>query len=245
MKNGELILTYAETMQERSLVVRGPRMAGHLYGGLAHQHFAAHFDLFIGGGLGGEGVSFSLGDLPDASFGELGAGEGLRILLLTYAERLEVWYDGELLLGRYVSREVFRAEHYVPVRIAYDRDGLQVHVDRVVLVEDHLIGTWAPQPEWRFGIGARTGEGRTDEHRIDNLWITVGAEVESTSAWLEVASNGQQFTTSRVPFVYNTPHAVSSFYPERGPEHGATQVVISGAGFATARTTSAASAALL
>ena len=71
VKNGELILTYAETMQERSLVVRGPRMAGHLYGGLAHQHFAAHFDLFIGGGLGGEGVSFSLGDLPDASFGEL------------------------------------------------------------------------------------------------------------------------------------------------------------------------------
>ena len=64
VKNGELILTYAETMQERSLVVRGPRMAGHLYGGLAHQHFAAHFDLFIGGGLGGEGVSFSLGDLP-------------------------------------------------------------------------------------------------------------------------------------------------------------------------------------
>ena len=32
--------------------------------------------------------------------------------------------------------------------------------------------------------------------------------------------------------MYNAPHAVSSFYPERGPEHGATQVVISGAGFA-------------
>ena len=42
----------------------------------------------------------SLGDLPDAAFGEDGAGEGLRVLLFTDAERLEVHYDGELLLSR-------------------------------------------------------------------------------------------------------------------------------------------------
>ena len=53
MKNEELIPTYAEPMQERSLT-RGPRMAGQ-------PHFAASFDLWIGQGqplgAGGEGVS--------------------------------------------------------------------------------------------------------------------------------------------------------------------------------------------
>ena len=39
------------------------------------------------------------------------------------------------------------------MRIAYDAHGLQVRVDGVVLLEDLQIGTWAPQPEWRFGIG--------------------------------------------------------------------------------------------
>ena len=212
-------------MQERSIVVRGPRMSGQ-------QHFAATFDLYIGDGLGGEGVSACLGDLPDAAFGELGVCEKKHAQTLAHAERLEVHYDGELLVGRYVARGLFRAARFVPVRIAYDAHGLQVHVGGVVLTHDLVIGTWAPQPTWRFGIGARTGEDRTDEHRIDNLLLVVGAEVESKSAWLEVASNGQQFTASHVPFVYNTPHAVSSFYPERGPELGSTQVVISGAGFA-------------
>ena len=47
VKDGALQLTSAETMQERSLVVRAPRMSGQ-------QHFAATFDLWIGGGLGGE-----------------------------------------------------------------------------------------------------------------------------------------------------------------------------------------------
>ena len=84
-------------------MVRGPRMSGQ-------QHFAASFDLFVGLGLGGEGVSVCLGELPDAAFGEDGQGEGLRVLFLTHAERLEVHYDGELLLGRYVARGNFRRE---------------------------------------------------------------------------------------------------------------------------------------
>ena len=83
VKDGALQLTSAETMQERSLVVRAPRMSGQ-------QYFAAEFDLFVGNGLGGEGVSACLGDLPDAPFGEEGAGEGLRVRLLTYADRLEI-----------------------------------------------------------------------------------------------------------------------------------------------------------
>ena len=224
MKDGALQLTSAETLQERSLVVRAPRMSGQ-------QYFAAEFDLFVGNGLGGEGVSACLGDLPDAPFGEEGAGEGLRVRLLTYADRLEILYDGELVLSREVVHETWRAGHFVPVRIAYDHSGLSVTVDGAVLARHVLLSTWSPQPTWRFGLGARTGEARTDDHHVDNLRLVVGAEVEPTSALLEVSSNGQQFTSSGVPFVFNAPHTVSSFYPERGPVSGSTEVVIRGKGF--------------
>ena len=91
----------------------------------------------------------------------------------------------------------------------------------------------SPRPTWRFGVGARTGEARTDDHHVDNLWLVVGAEVASTSALVEVSSNGQQFTSSRVPFIFNAPHAISSVSPERGPVAGAPGVVIRGAGFSS------------
>ena len=90
---------------------------------------------------------------------------------------------GHDYVGRRVARSVFRAARFVPVRIAYDAMGLQARIDGSVLVQDLLISTWAPQPTWRFGLGARTGEARTDEHRVDNLWPVVGAEAEPTAAW--------------------------------------------------------------
>ena len=216
------------------MVVRGPRMSDHKY-------FAASFDLYIGGGTGGgthgenrtggEGVSVCLGDLPDAPFGESGAGEGLRVSLLTEAEVVEVHYDRELIMRRHVERFRFRAERFVPMRVEYGPLGLSIHVDGFALADQVLLEAWSPLPTWRFGMGARTSE-RTDEHRVDNLRLTVGAEVDPRSALVEVSSNGQQFTASRVPFVYNAPHVVSSFTPERGPEAGSTQVMISGMGFA-------------
>ena len=43
-----------------------------------------------------------------------------------------------------------------------------------------------------------------------------------------MASNGQQFTSTAVPFTFNVVPTVSSFYPERGPTSGSTEVVISG-----------------
>ena len=193
---GWLQLTGPAPMQERSIVVRGPRMSGH-------QYFAASFDLYIGGGTGGgsggenrtggEGVSVCLGDLPDAPFGESGAGEGLRVSFLTHAELLEVYYDRELIVRRPTERSIFRAERFVPARVEYGPKGLSVHVDGIALVHEVLLGAWSPLPTWRFGMGARTGEGRTDEHRVDNLLLTVGAQVDPRSAWVEVSSNGQKF----------------------------------------------------
>ena len=64
--------------------------------------------------------------------------------------------------------------------------------------------------------------------RVDNLELRSGAQVEARGVLVEVASNGQQFSSSRASFVYNAPVAVSSLYPEHGPERGGVQVVVHG-----------------
>ena len=223
---GELWLTRASTLQVRSVVAGAQLMSRH------HRVFSASFKLYIGGGTGGEGLSICLGELPDAPFGEEGAGNGLRIALLTHRERLDIYYSDELLVRRSVPRELFRAARFVSVSVVYGLAGLTVRVDGTLLVHEVMIGAWSPLSTWRFGIGARTGQSRTDEHRVDDLRFGAGADVAAHAVWVEVASNGQQFTSSLVPLVYSAPHVVSSVTPEHGPEGGATQVLVSGASFA-------------
>jgi len=91
-----------------------------------------------------------------------------------------------------------------------------------------VLSTWAPLPSWRFGVGARTGEGRTDEHRLDRVSVRAGAAVAPGSVELEISSNGHQFSSSGVHFAYSPLPVVSSSFPAHGPTSGATQVLISG-----------------
>ena len=222
MSDGSLALTSNEPMQERSIVVNASLLGDRV-------HFEASFDLFIAGDKNvGEGVSVCVGDLPEAPFGELGIGEGLIVRLLTASEKLEVLYDGEPVLERSLPLSLVRVAEGVRVRVAYEPSGLDVQLGDEVVVAGALLSTWSPRSEWRFGIGARTGVDRRDEHRVDNIRLRSGASYEPRSVAVEVASNGQQFTSTAVPFTFNVVPTVSSFYPERGPTSGSTEVVISG-----------------
>ena len=167
----------------------------------------------MGGGTGGEGLSVCVGDLPEAPFDELGAGDGLRVLLLSGAEALEVHYANALVLRSGLARERVRAGREQPFRLTYGRSGLGVQLNGSWLVRDLVIGGWSPLASWRFGVGARTGEGRTDEHRLDNMRLVVAA-VESRASVLEVGP--RQFSSSGIPFVYNAHPVVSSFFPREG-----------------------------
>ena len=51
--------------------------------------------------VGGMGFSLSFGALPDAPFGELGAGDGLRLCFLTTNSTLTAHYSGRYLGNRY------------------------------------------------------------------------------------------------------------------------------------------------
>ena len=133
-------------MQERSIIVHGLHMSGHSY-------FSAHFGLYVGDGTGGEGVSICLGDLPDAPFGDDGAGEGLRVRLLTHAERMEVYYDNEFVVWGALTS--LRLHRFVDIHVAYGASGLEVRLDEISLVQDVVLSTWYPKSSWRFGIGAQ------------------------------------------------------------------------------------------
>ena len=207
--------------------------------------FEARFDLSLGDGGGGEGVSVCVGVLPDAPFGERGVGDGLRVLLLTREARVEVHHGDELVVRVAMRGAALRTGRPVRVAVRYAAEGrasdgaaplegeprgLSVLADGAWLVRDVLLPAWSPHAGWRLGIGARAGVGRPGgDNRVDNLLVGVGAEHQPWPAWVEVASNGQQYSQSAAPFMYTAPPAVSSVYPERGPVDGATQVVVSGA----------------
>ena len=86
--DGELWLTEGGGSVERSFVGELPLLSGWRF-------FEASFDVSLGGGGGGEGMSVCVGVLPNAPFGERGAGDGLRVLLLTRGARVEEPRRGE------------------------------------------------------------------------------------------------------------------------------------------------------
>ena len=228
VREGTLVLTDAMSSEQRSLIVEVPLFAA------LRERFEVRFDLMIrGNGTSGEGVSACIGPLPDVWFGERGAGDGLCVLLLTRVGRLELLYAGVSYRSVQLDMSSLRKGRAVPVLMVYSTDGLGVRVDGLWLVRRQLLSAWSPDASWRFGIGARTGAGADDEHRIDNVRLVSGSAHRAGALSVEVSSNGQQFSLSAVPFTYTAPVVISHIFPERGPASGSTQVMVSGSNMAS------------
>ena len=109
------------------------------------------------------------------------------------------------------------------------RRGLSVQLGGAWLVHELALSPWAPLSSWRFGIGARTGAEAYDEHRVDNVLLVAGSEHAARPVAVEVASNGQQFSSERGGAACTRRRrSVSAFFPERGPQTGSTVVRILG-----------------
>ncbi|MFM8360017.1 MAG: PA14 domain-containing protein, partial [Verrucomicrobiota bacterium] len=171
-QGGEVQLTRNVGSQQGSLVLSPDGVPG--------PGLDVAFELYIGDGSGADGFSFNYGVLPHGSFGEQGAGAGLRVQFDTYpngwaegfddeANTVEVWYANTRLAK--VPGVTLRTASHVPVRIRHDAAGLRVEHNGVTLVENLLIPGWNPQPGWRLGWGARTG-GLSDHHRVRQLVLT-------------------------------------------------------------------------
>jgi hypothetical protein len=130
-------------------------------------------DMFIGGGSGADGISFSYGDLGAAEFGETGAGSGLRVNFRTYVgipPAVEIWYGPSLLLSTPVDPLTIRLNAFVPFEIIVQPSGACVVKYNNTTYFSATIPGWNPQAGWLAGFGGRTA-GLDDNHWIDNLSI--------------------------------------------------------------------------
>ena len=192
--------------------------------------FVAEFDVYIGGGLGGEGLSFNVGVLPPTHFGERGARSGVSVQLLISAQLVEVWY-GNALLARSSFDLDQLAQWFTHVMVTVNGDGLSVEVGGVAAVLNATLVGWSPTDSWRMGFGARTGATQNSVHLVDNVLIRTGSAYQQHVVPLGLRMNGQQISEDAVSFSFYAEPTVSSLRFERGPTSGGTSVAIDGSSF--------------
>lgn len=201
--------------------------------------FALSADIYIGGGSaitlgersgGGMGLSLCFGKLPDAPFGEFGAGDGLRLSFLTSNSSLLVSLASQPLRQVHIGTALRGARKFVLLEIVWLPSGLSVLLDGQSVVKEMPIELRG-NTDWSFGVGARTGL-PFDAHLVDNIMVRTGSYLSSAEVALEVTMNSDSFSSNAVGFKYLPPPAVSHLSVDRGPVLGETLVTVYGSNFA-------------
>jgi hypothetical protein len=138
----------------------------------------AEFDLFIGGGTSADGFSFNYcGDAITGTIyaAEEGIGNGLSITVDTYnnggeaVPNIGVKYRGQFL--KEVYWPAVRASAYRRMVCDITTNGwLSLSHNGVVLITNLVVTNWAPMPEWKARLAARTGSS-ADAHMVDRLLV--------------------------------------------------------------------------
>lgn len=210
-----------------------------------------NFQLFVGGGSGGDGLTFAYGVLdgsrgPLREYGGLIATgptmevpdsfEGLSITWQTKQGTLIVRYDGRIL-GVFKPDGELRNRAWAPVliRLADARLSILCDGQQGWGEGEHTLGIpipgYAPRRGWRFGLGASTWR-QADSHWVDQLrilsrWLHQGPLEHQ----LALSLNGQQYVSANVNISYHAAHAVHGVLPTTGPLFGGTTVLVSGVNF--------------
>ena len=232
---GVLHLTLDAPRQAGSCVLLGVRPPD----GRNASAFSAVFDAQLGGACGvrgesvhcgADGLSFVFSDIGAdlVPFGEAGAGNGLRVLFHTHPRRRFVVMYAGVQVAAGDMNENLRAHHPQQVAVHYGTDGLWLRFGGTQLVSALVVPGWAPQGNWRFGFGARTGS-LHDSHWVDNVYIVAG-ELGSDRGRLplEVSTNGQQFSQAGLFYRYEPLASLASVSPNSGPRAGGTVVTVAG-----------------
>jgi hypothetical protein len=174
VQNGQMELTQAANNLYGTAVINKPNPSEQL------QSIDATFNLFISQpGNGADGVNFVYGPMNDnAVFGENFAGfPGLQVQFDTYENNgtqsaFAIKYNDVDVVRMLVNDDVLETESYVPVSITVNAAGqLTLMHNGNTIFSNLQIPGWAPQSNWRFGMGARTG-GATQRAYVDDLNIS-------------------------------------------------------------------------
>ena len=182
---------------------------------------------------GGEGISISVGELPNTPAGEYGMGDGLRVSLRTRANVLTIEYADRLLhTGPLPNSEGLRSNVPFPVDLILRNDSLSLHLNSTAVLVDAPLPEWRTdsKPSWRFGFGARTNHIRGENHFVHNLALDLGPGLDPESVGVSVTCNGQQYApqAADVRLGYFGAPVPLVVEPRLGPAHGGTSVIVRG-----------------
>jgi hypothetical protein len=171
---GQLVLTQSAASQTGSLIVAST--------GSRAQSFDAMVRMLVGGDQsGGEGYSVGYGDLSGRPFGEQGETnrDGLWFSVDTFVGstlngEISVYYNKNRIASHAFignARMLLAPAEPTSFNFSVTESGLLSYsLSTVSGFAPIQIQNWAPQPNWRWGVGARTGA-FFDMHAVDALRI--------------------------------------------------------------------------
>ena len=161
---------------------------------------------------------------------EMGAGDGLRLMLRTAEiEQAQLMYERVMLAINPLPRTSIRGESWRTVTVRYTPQGASVSLDETPLFTHVPLPHFAPTHRWRIAIGARCGR-LDDRQRLDALTFTRGASLELAYTAVRLSANGRDFSPNTTLFEYYAPPTVLAVEPPCGPLDGGTSVTIRGLG---------------
>lgn len=245
ISSGALLLTHSVPDQHGAFLFQPPTLHGRLpasEGGPFPTAFRLSLNLSIGTGFplepkvtertGGDGLAISIGELPSAPAGELGAGNGLRVCLRTRANVLSVDYGTRSLLAVPLpDAERLRSNVSFPLVLTLRNRSLTLMVGNRTALDRAPLHEWGADahPSWRFGLSARTNPHRGENHWVHAVRLELGPSLETARSRVEVTANGQQFSSDGAALLYFGDTKPTVALPPLGPPQGETRVVVRGA----------------
>ena len=219
-----VVLNTALLSSVGSLVLHAPRI--HT---TSLPFFRVVFDIEAKNSLKGEGFSWSYASHIDKEVGAEGViSAGLVVSFRQWPScQLRVTLFSSLLFKRGYKVEKSRTDGdhcwlapsgAARLTMAFNASGLLVHSNVRGTVVDGLAlpKTWVPRMSWVTAFGASSGR-HTASFQLVDAQIDFGAKVTPQLVPLEIAQNGQQFTSDEVAFNYYPSPVVSSILPSHGP----------------------------
>ncbi|MCX6210100.1 MAG: hypothetical protein NTZ59_11560, partial [Bacteroidetes bacterium] len=173
--------------------------------------FIANYDVFVGGGNGGDGISFNYGNLNTS--GSLGGAEsgmvnsGLAIGFSDYSNKITIYYNKTALQSYNVNLNA-GAYKSVAITVTYDGQLTLVYGGTTICSNYQLPAAYATdnKSSWQYALAARCGASN-NYHSVKNVVIKDNS--------IQYTINGTNYTenpnfTNVVPSTYNVRARISN-----------------------------------